>query len=663
MTRPANMPRWAAWALVALASLALEVPASAQQPPVTHKFDEVVRETVAEGRSVRAIVRFTNDAARLRGAEIVASRGGRVRRALNDVTALTVDMDASTASELSAELGTLTISVDATVRSAGFGDGRRAARANDARRARAQFNRAGRGVSVAVIDSGVQPHADLPLSRIRRFVDFVNGRSMPYDDFGHGTHVAGIVAGSGAASAFLEEPYVGAAPEVDIVALKVLDSQGAGKTSDVIAALEWVARYHAAYNIRIVNLSLGHPVYEPAATDPLVQAAEALVERGIVVVASAGNLGIDPTDNVPGHGGITSPANGPRIIAVGAVDNQGTNVRGDDVVADYSSRGPTRFDLIVKPDLVASGHRVASLSAPGSSLFDNYPALHVAPGRRRSASYMVLSGTSMAAPQVSGTAALVLETNPRLSVGAVRAVLEFTAQQLPATSPLAQGAGQVNATGAVRLARLIKPRVERGQIWLKSQGGVPQPYDILEGEPIAWSKNIVWGNRILGGDSAYVHLALWDDNIVWGQDLDNIVWGECSDAGCDNIVWGQCNGAGCDNIVWGETVENIVWGQDLDNIVWGECASVSCDNIVWGEGGDNIVWGESGGALGYWAGNTVWGFWDNSVDWPTVTRNHDNIVWGEDYLENIVWGECAKAACDNIVWGENLGVLTIGGRQ
>jgi serine protease AprX len=446
---------------------------------------------------------------------------------------------------------------------------------------------------------------------------------------------------------------------VDIVALKVLDSQGAGKTSDVIAALEWVAHNHAAYNIRIVNLSLGHPVYEPASSDPLVQAAEALVQRGIVVVASAGNLGIDPVDGQSGSGGVTSPANGSRIIAVGAVDNKGTGARSDDEVASYSSRGPTRFDLIVKPDLVASGHRVPSLSAPGSHLFQTYPALHLNAGSELVPRYMILSGTSMAAPLVSGTAALMLEANPRLSAGAVRAILEFTAQHLAATTLLAQGAGQLNALGAVRLSRLVKPRVGLGQIWLKSPLGVPEAYDVLFGEPVAWAKNIVWGDRVLLGDSAYVHLAAWNDNIVWGQDVDNIVWGQCaSGAACDNIVWGQCDGDGCDNIVWGQTGDNIVWGQGLDNIVWGQCANAACDNIVWGQDGNNIVWGQSGNALGYWADSTVWGFWDGAVDWTTVTRG-ENIVWGQDYLNNIVWGESG----DNIVWGQSLHVLTNGGLQ
>ena len=129
-------------------------------------------------------------------------------------------------------------------------------------------------------------------------------------------------------------------------------------------------------------MSLGHPVYEPASTDPLVQAADALVRRGIVVVASAGNLGIDAQDHEVAYGGVTSPANGPSILAVGAVDNEGTDARADDHVTDYSSRGPTRFDLLVKPDLVASGHRIVSLAAPGSFLFENYPALHVRRRRR-----------------------------------------------------------------------------------------------------------------------------------------------------------------------------------------------------------------------------------------------------------------------------------------
>jgi serine protease AprX len=695
MTKPATKTRFTAWAFVVLVTLAVGPPLWAQGSNSDHrvKQDEVVRKAVAEGRSVRAIVRFWNKAARDRGAAIVSDHGGRVHRALADFNALTVEIDPVTAHQLSADSGTVTISVDATVRSTANPAAFTGARTSGAKAAREQFRRNGHGISVAIIDSGVQPHADLPASRIRKFVDFVSGYSTPYDDFGHGTHVAGIIAGSGAVSWAVEDSYVGAAPGADIVALKVLDATGAGRTSDVIAALEWVARNHRQYNIRVVNLSLGHPVYEPPATDPLVQAAEALVRSGIVVVASAGNLGIDPRDNQVGNGGVTSPANGPAIIAVGAVNNQGTLSRGDDEVASYSSRGPTRFDLIAKPDLVAPGHRVVSLAAPGSLLFENFPALHVRASGERVASYMTLSGTSMAAPLVSGTAALMFDSNPRLSAGTVRALLEFTAQRLPGAGVLAQGAGSLNALGAVRLARLVKAQVPTGNVWLRSKGGVPSPYDMLHGEVVPWAKNVIWADGVLLGDSAYVHMAAWNDQPGWGQEIGNIVWGQCVGDGCsrgtgDNIVWGECQGDGCDNIVWGQCdgdgCFNIVWGQDkLDNIVWGECQGEGCDNIVWGQEGDNIVWGECAGsgcdnivwgqdgrALSYWASNTVWGFWDLSTNWTNVTRHSDNIVWGQDYLDNIVWGECVSdEGCDNIVWGENivwgqsLRVLTLGGQQ
>jgi serine protease AprX len=682
--------------LLALASLLLDGPALAQESDSAHrqKLDEVVREAVDGGRSVNAIVQFNDDGARTRAAGTIERRGGSVRRSLNDIGALNVTIDADTANVLVRDAGVRGISVDAIVRSSD----EPTRQVQGARRGSNQRNqssdRTGREISIAIIDSGVQPHADLPAHRIRKFVDFVNGRTNPYDDFGHGTHVAGIAAASGVAPRAFNDQVLGAAPEVDIVALKVLDSTGAGTTSDVIAALEWIAANHARYNIRVVNMSLGHPVYEPAASDPLVQAAEALVHRGIVVVASAGNLGVDPRDQEVGFGGVTSPANGPSIIAVGAVDTKETKSRGDDSVTDYSSRGPTRFDLLVKPDLVAVGHRVVSLAAPDSFLARTHPEL------LDEGQYMTLSGTSMAAPAVAGTAAVMLGENPRLSAGTVRAVLEFTAQHLPNTNLLTQGAGYLNASGAVRLAGVLNPREDIGSVWLRTRGSVPETYDVIDGEQIAWAKNVIWGDSVLLGDSAYLHLAAWNDNIVWGQD-DNIVWGQRDNivwGQRDNIVWGQRDNivwGQDDNIVWGQD-DNIVWGQDnivwgqvaLENIVWGQCDTVLCDNvvrsqdnivwgqdnivwgqdnIVWGQdnivwGQDNIVWGQSGMLLGYWADNTVWGFWSEAVDWTRVDlRTQDNIVWGQDYLDNIVWGQDNIVwGQDNIVWGQNLAILTKG---
>jgi serine protease AprX len=701
MKRRSTVSSWATRALLVLACLAPPGVLHAQSASAAdQKLDSVIREAVQAGRSVRAIVRFATSEDRARGAGVISERGGHLRGTHEDVNALTVDIDASTVSVLAYDVGVAGISVDARVHSTATP---KASKSSGAAKARADYHKRGSGMAVAIIDSGVQPHVDLPASRIRAFVDFVNGQTMPYDDFGHGTHVAGIIAGSGGASAALPQPYTGVAPEVDIVALKVLDAHGAGYTSDVVAALDWVGANHRAYNIRVVNLSLGHPVYERAATDPLVRAAEALVRRGIVVVASAGNLGIDPRDGQIGFGGVTSPANGPEVIAVGAVDTLGTDGRSDDRVTNYSSRGPTRFDLFLKPDLVASGQHVVSTSAPGSVLFENYPALHVSGGIETVPAYMMLSGTSMAAPVVAGIAALVLESNPTLSAHAVRAILSFTAQPVPDTSLLAQGAGYVNAYGAVRLASRLTTRAPLGTIWLTPDTTFPAATDQLFGESVAWGKQVVWGRRVLLGNSAYINMFAWKDNVRWGKNLESMVWGSCDGADCDNVVWGNCEGADCDNVVWGngegEGCDNVVWGNcdgdecdnvvwgncegddcdnvvwgncegdgcdnvvwgncdsgDCDNVVWGNCDGSDCDNVVWGNcddsGCDNVVWGNflwtaDGSPRGYWAANTVWGFWES--DWLLVSAfDDDNVVWGNAYLD-----------ADNVVWGNTV-VLTGG---
>ena len=188
MTNARKHIRWTAAALLALASLVASTPARAQGPSGS-KFDVVVREAVQAGRSVRAIVRFKDDAAKTRGANVVTSRGGRVARSHNAIRGLNVVVDAATASVLAADTGVATISLDAEVRSTA--SPAQSGKSSGANKARQRYNRAGRGIAVAVIDSGVQPHADLPATRIRKFVDFVNGRALPYDDFGHGTHVAG----------------------------------------------------------------------------------------------------------------------------------------------------------------------------------------------------------------------------------------------------------------------------------------------------------------------------------------------------------------------------------------------------------------------------------------------------------------------------------------
>jgi len=388
--------------------------------------------------------------------------------------------------------------------------------------ARERYHVDGGGVRVAVVDSGVQPHADLPASRIAAFVDFVNGRQLPYNDYGHGTHVAGIIAGSGRSSA---GRFTGAAPGSEIVALKVLDAEGTGQTSTVLAALDWVEDNAAAYRIRVVNLSIGHPVHEAAADDPLVAMVERLSRRGIVVVASAGNLGFDTASGATVYQSITSPGNAPSATTVGAAHTHGSDARSDDTVAPFSSHGPTAFDGLAKPDLVAPGQAVVSLAAGGSTLHASYPQFEVEPG------YFRLNGTSMAAPVVAGAAALMLDGNPALTAHTEKAVLQFTAQALPGIDALTQGAGALKAAGAARLAHLIDPDRRLNRYWLRLPEP-PNPFDELFGEQVAWSKQVFWRDRAVTGDSAYVHLRAWDDRLAWSQ---NIVWATTSSH--DVLTW------------------------------------------------------------------------------------------------------------------------------
>jgi serine protease AprX len=528
----------------------------------------------------------------------------------------------------------------------------------------------GAGIGLAVIDSGVTSwHDDLTNSsggnypygnqRVTQFVDFVNGRSQPYDDNGHGSHVAGTILGNGSDS---NGEKAGIAPRASLISLKVLDQDGQGTISNFIRALNWIAANAKAYNIRVVNVSIGAAIRESYWTDPLTVAAKAIADKGIAVVVAAGNFGQN-ADGELQWGGITAPANAPWVITVGASSTLGTLTRADDEMAAFSSSGPTWIDFLAKPDLVAPGVGTASLAVPGSEFYSSQSKF-LLPGAVSLGymPYLALTGTSMAAPVVAGTVALMLEANPNLTPNLVKAILQYTAESYAGYSPLRQGAGFLNTLGAVRLAQFYT-------------GGAGSQLTV----PNTWSQHIFWGNRALHGGVINPNANAWALNIVWGTAMtrlsggDNIVWGtRCGGGGCDNIVWGTV-GKG-DNIVWGTVGkgDNIVWGTagKGDNIVWGTAGKG--DNIVWGTAGkgDNIVWGTSGkgdnivwGTAGK-GDNIVWGtscgrgdcdniVWgtagkgDNIV-WGTAAKG-DNIVWGTAGGDNIVWGTAGKG--DNIVWG------------
>jgi len=277
----------------------------------------------------------------------------------------------------------------------------------------------GKGVGIAILDTGVYPHDDLtkPTNRIVAFKDFINNRTEPYDDDGHGTHVAGIAAGNG----YVNSKYKGIAPEANIIGVKVLDETGSGNTSDILAGIQWVVDNKDKYNIKVLNMSFGSPADKIYHQDPLAKAASAAVSSGLTVVAAAGNNG-------PNQGTITSPGNSPSVITVGAADDNRTTSYEDDFVAEFSSRGPAPGG-VAKPNLVAPGVDIISLSNKGNA-------------------YTSQSGTSMATPMVAGAAALLYEKYPNLSPSEVRSRIIRTAIPIQGNR-FAQGAGILNIQGMI----------------------------------------------------------------------------------------------------------------------------------------------------------------------------------------------------------------------
>jgi serine protease AprX len=685
-------------ALLWLCTLVLvALPVAAAPPgkgaPPSEKLDVLLQQLASTPGESDVIIQFADD----RDAANIVRDFGQPGRKLGILKALTARIPNHALRRLAADRRVTRVSFDRPASTLNA----RTAITSGARTVHQISGYTGAGIGVAVIDSGVTGwHEDLaelqtytfsypvysysldPLSgewvlvedysmdytftyfvgsRVTHFADFVNGYNYyPYDGFGHGTHVAGIVAGSGYHS---NGDRAGMAPDASIIALKALDDFGRGTISSIIAAIDYAITVKDLYNVRVINLSVGAGVYESYETDPLTVAARRAVEAGIVVVAAAGNLG-KAADGLPQYGAITAPANAPWVLTVGASSTEGTIDRSDDVIAPYSSRGPTMYDYSAKPDLVAPGTGTVSLSDPFGRLYVEKPNL-LLPGALEYSwfmPYMSLSGTSMAAPAISGTVALMLQANPNLTPNLVKAILQFTAEVRPSYNWITQGAGFLNARGAVQLAEYFAAAQHGSSYpdmtgWSKHvfwgnhrvRGGVLTPGGTAWGTEVRWGAGrtpanvpIVWGENCIDGSCDNI---VWGNNVVWGNAADdNIVWGN-SDG--DNVVWGNSDS---DNVVWGNSdVDNIVWGNAADdNIVWGnDCGGADCDNVVWGNtGDDNVVWGN---CAGDGCDNVVWGNSDG-----------DNVVWGNTSDDNIVWGNCAGDSCDNVVWGNSVDNIVFG---
>lgn len=417
----------------------------------------------------------------------------------------------------------------------------------------------GEGIGVAVIDSGFSPSSDIPKNTVAYSEAF--GFANTSDQFGHGTPVIGVIAGNGSQSG---GRYRGLAPGARIVNLRALGPDGNGTDSSVIAAIERAIALKTRFNIHVLNLSLGRPVFESYKFDPLCQAVEAAWRAGIAVVAAAGNDGRNNAASTLGYGTIASPGNDPLAITVGALKTMGTTLRDDDVIASYSSKGPTAYDHIVKPDLIAPGNAVVVPTALGDQFLDKqYPQIKIG------GSYVRLSGSSIAAAFVSGGIALLLERDPDLTPDQVKIRLMRSAWKgfAPETT--------VRVAGAEYSTRHDVFAVGAGALDLNAAvndtayptGIAPSPVAVYDTgsdtvrlkfvcDP-AWTAPLVWSSPSVGGPSF-----VWGANIVPGY---NIVWGS-------NVVWGVSSLPGFKTIWGNTTVWDKAWGAPSawgSSKIWG----------------------------------------------------------------------------------------------
>jgi serine protease AprX len=460
-----SMRRWFSAALVV--ALAVLAPAMNQPGGVAaktkSKLDRVLQRALdnEDGSRQRVIVRPRSGHSHA-VADRVSKRGHRIEAAHRRLGSFTATVDGDGLRALSADPDVENVSVDALLTaSRAQADGTMSGEPNVllASLGLSGSEYEGEKVTVAVIDSGLEKSEDLSGGRGDRFFDFtVDGRRADaYDDYGHGTHVATLIGGAGKKSEVevtrLEKgkpvkrklgQFQGVAPKARIISLKVLDGDGRGLTSSVLQALEFAIEHKDDLKIDIINLSLGHPIYELPETDPLVRAVEDAVREGIVVVTSAGNYGISQETGEVGYAGITSPGNAPSAITVGAIDTQQTADHSDDTVARYSSRGPSWYSGLAKPDLVAPGSRLVAVGAYNGRLYVDHPERQVhGNASDRTGRYLRLSGTSMAAAVTSGVVALMIDANRQaheypLTPNIIKAILEFTALPLQNADPLSQ---------------------------------------------------------------------------------------------------------------------------------------------------------------------------------------------------------------------------------
>ncbi len=560
---PLNSPTFsAAWGRVfglALLALSAVLSYAGTRPmdsgALTAKFSRDLQQRAAGATGMVTVIVQHRQMPSSAHLKTMKGRGATIKSQFHTIRAVTMRVPVSMLAELANDPNVAFITPDRTQKMTANPVTEEFATAVQADIAASQYALDGTGIGVAVIDSGIADHADLHGasggSRVVYSQSFVAGNTKTTDAYGHGTHVAGLIGASGKSSGSgngYAATYVGTAPGVNLINLRVLDQNGSGSDSQVIAALEQAIALQSTYNIRVINMSLGRPVFESYTLDPVDQAVEAAWKAGIVVVAAAGNSGRSGAAN--GFATIGVPANDPAVITVGAAMTELTPTRVDDQIASYSSKGPTVLDHICKPDLVAPGNRLVSLRVAGSTLDTTYPQYEVAPSSG-AAKYYELSGTSMATPIVSGAVALMLQQNPALTPDQVKARLMKTAWKGIGQFTWSHdsfgnlynneydiftyGAGYLDIDAALANTDLATGVALSPTAVLNSNGTVTIANTSLDsvfaGSSVVWgAKSVVWGYSVVWGSNSFSA-----NSVVWGAA--SVVWGAASESGY-SVVWG-----------------------------------------------------------------------------------------------------------------------------
>jgi len=528
-----------------------------------------------QGQTVKVIVQYRQVPTAWHYAKM-QSRGGRLNAKLHMIKSAAFTIPVSALPKLEADPEIASVTIDHPMNVADD-------LTNDATDVGAAWSAGytGAGVTVAVIDSGINDsHPDLQgangNSRVVYHQDFTgtpttNSSGAQYDLYGHGTHVAGIIAGNGSLSG---GQYEGVAPGAQLVDLRALDQNGAGTDSTVIAAIQEAIALQSTYNIRIINLSLGRGIGVSYTQDPLCQAVEAAWQSGILVVVAAGNYGRLSVNGSNGFGTVTAPGNDPFVLTVGATKSNGSTSASAETLASYSSKGPTTYDHVVKPDMVAPGNGIVSLAAPGATLEAEYPA-ELVTGSDGNNDYFTLSGTSMATPAVVGAAALLLQEQSTLTPDQVKARLMLSATKMTTAWGLVStsayvphlsqtftssydlfsvGSGLLNVQAADTSTALAPATVgsalsptavynsQTGIVSLVYGNSTVAPTSVVWGSSVVWGTSVVWGASIVNGASV-----VWGSSLPWNTNTLNAF----------SVVWGSKNGtATATSVVWGSSVGN-----------------------------------------------------------------------------------------------------------